>query len=204
MLAQEQPTIAAGRVQTRLIPTPLGPMLAGATSRGLCLLEFTDRRALPSEIAELDTLFGGGDLHSAADPCFHLDHVESELASYFAGDLHTFSIPLDTPGSSFEVSVWAALQRIPCGRTCSYTGLAARLGKPGAQRAVGRANGRNRVAIVIPCHRVIQEDGGLGGYGGGLDRKRFLLELESTIVGAPASLFPVVVTSRAATPRHRG
>lgn len=184
--------VAGGRIPTRLIPTPLGPMLAGATSRGLCLLEFTDRRALPGEIDELGALFGGDAAPADGDPREFLDHAESELASYFMGDLRAFTIPLDTPGSRFEADVWAALQRIPYGRTCSYSGLAARLGRDNSQRAVGRANGRNRVAIIIPCHRVIQEDGALGGYGGGLERKQFLLELEATVSGAPRALFAAI------------
>jgi AraC family transcriptional regulator of adaptative response/methylated-DNA-[protein]-cysteine methyltransferase len=193
MLTIDQPTIAAGRVQTRTIPTPLGPMLAGATPKGLCLLEFTDRRALPAEIDELDALFGGGPGDAGSEARHHLETAESELASYFTGDLRGFSVALDTPGSQFEVGVWEALRRIPYGRTCSYTGLATRIGRVGGQRAVGRANGRNRVAIIIPCHRVIQEDGGLGGYGGGLDRKRFLLELESTVAGVTQGLFAAVM-----------
>jgi AraC family transcriptional regulator, regulatory protein of adaptative response / methylated-DNA-[protein]-cysteine methyltransferase len=203
MLLQAPQAVAGGRVPTRLIPTPLGPMLAGATARGLCLLEFTDRRALPGEIEELGTLFGGDGNVGDTDPRSHLDQAESELASYFSGDLRTFTVALDTPGSRFEADVWTALRRIPYGRTCSYSGLARRLGRDGGQRAVGRANGRNRVAIIVPCHRVIQEDGGLGGYGGGLDRKSFLLELEATVSGAPAMLFATIAGPTAATPAGR-
>jgi AraC family transcriptional regulator, regulatory protein of adaptative response / methylated-DNA-[protein]-cysteine methyltransferase len=97
---------------------------------------------------------------------------------YFAGERRAFSVPLHSPGTEFQVRVWTALRDIPYGRTTSYEALAATVGRPGAQRAVGKANGDNRIAIVIPCHRVVRKDGTLCGYGGGLWRKRRLLELE--------------------------
>jgi AraC family transcriptional regulator of adaptative response/methylated-DNA-[protein]-cysteine methyltransferase len=108
----------------------------------------------------------------------HLRQLASQLNSYFAGNLRSFSIPLVSPGTAFQQRVWSELQRIPYGQTFSYEELAAKVGRPGAQRAVGRANGMNRIAIVIPCHRVVRKSGQLGGYGGGLRRKQFLLELE--------------------------
>src|SRR5205807_107470 len=102
-----------------------------------------------------------------------------ELTQYFAGSLTRFTAPLDLKGSLFELAVWRELLAIPYGVTSSYGALAAKLGKPGASRAVGRANGANMAAIVVPCHRVIEANGQLRGYGGGLWRKRALLELES-------------------------
>ncbi|MBO0838982.1 MAG: methylated-DNA--[protein]-cysteine S-methyltransferase, partial [Actinobacteria bacterium] len=102
-----------------------------------------------------------------------------QLDAYFAGELTEFSLPLAPAGTQFQRQVWAALQQIPYGQTWSYGQLAEKIGNPAAVRAVGLANGRNPIAVVIPCHRVIGADGSLTGYGGGLDRKRFLLDLEA-------------------------
>ncbi len=171
-----RPIHGTGQVVTTMIETPLGPMLAGATDEGTCLLEFTDRPMLPTELAALERL--RGPITSGSHP--HLDRLRSQLAAYFAGERGTFDIALDTPGSAFQRTVWSGLRRIPYGSTVTYADLARASGRPGAARAVGRANGSNRVAIVIPCHRVVATGGGLGGYGGGLDRKRRLLELEAS------------------------
>lgn len=158
---------------TRL-ETPLGPMVAMAEERGLVLLEFGDRPILTGEIETLSRL----GYAVAPGRNQHLDRIEAELKSYFAGELHDFTVPTITPGTDFEVAVWNELKKIPYGATRSYGEMAQRLGKPGASRAVGLANGRNRIAIVIPCHRVIGADGSLTGYGGGKHRKAFLLRLE--------------------------
>jgi methylated-DNA-[protein]-cysteine S-methyltransferase len=104
--------------------------------------------------------------------------VCDELAAYFGGALHDFSVALEPHGTAFQKQVWNELRRIPYGETISYGELARRIGQPGASRAVGRANGQNPISIIIPCHRVIGADGTLTGYGGGLDRKQRLLELE--------------------------
>ncbi len=168
-----------GRVAVTMIDTPLGPMLAGATDDGLCLLEFTDRPMLPTELAALARL--RGPITAGTHP--HLDRARSQLTEYFAGRRTAFDIPLDTPGSGFQGRVWSGLRQIPYGSTVTYADLAQETGRPGAARAVGRANGSNRVAIVVPCHRVVAAGGGLGGYGGGLDRKRQLLALESAAAG---------------------
>lgn len=158
------------------IPTPLGPMLAGATDEALVLLEFVDRRMLETQLVRLRDRLGcffvpGGSPLLAA--------VEEELAAYFGGALRRFSVPLLTPGTDFQREVWTALRKVPYGVTVSYGELAEGLGRPGSQRAVARANGDNRIAIVIPCHRVIGADGSLTGYGGGVWRKRRMLELEA-------------------------
>ena len=108
----------------------------------------------------------------------HLQQLATELEAYFAGALRDFSVPLVSPGTPFQQRVWNELGRIPYGQTRSYEELAIAVGIPGGQRSVGRANGLNRIAIVIPCHRVVRKDGHLGGYGGGLRRKQFLLDLE--------------------------
>ena len=117
----------------------------------------------------------------ARDPSALAD-VRSELGEYFAGERTRFDVPLVLRGSPFQVRVWRALQEIPYGRTASYGELARRVGRPSGARAVGLANGRNPIAVIVPCHRVIGADGSLTGYGGGLERKRRLLELEADVV----------------------
>ena len=106
------------------------------------------------------------------------DAVGHQLAEYFAGERAAFDVPLALEGTPFQRTVWGALQDIPYGQTISYGELARRIGRPSAIRAVGLANGRNPVSLIVPCHRVIGGDGSLTGYGGGIERKRFLLELE--------------------------
>ena len=163
--------------------SPVGRLELGATERGVCLLEFGDRRALPSEIALLEEKMGCGVVVGTNE---HLDRIADELGRYFARTLTEFSTPLDIMGTPFQRRVWAELRRIPYGKTISYGRLAERIGQPGAQRAVGRANGANRIAIAIPCHRVVRSDGKLGGYGGEPRRKQFLLDLEASKDSVPA------------------
>ncbi|MCB9845115.1 MAG: methylated-DNA--[protein]-cysteine S-methyltransferase [Phycisphaeraceae bacterium] len=160
------------------IETPLGPMVAGATEHALCLLEFANRRALSSERAWLEAHYGEPFVERETSL---LAETVRQLHQYFGANRREFDLPLDTPGTPFQCSVWSALLKIPFGQTCSYEDIALALGRAGAQRAVGRANGANRIAIVVPCHRVIEKDGSLRGYGGGLDRKRRLLELEGAL-----------------------
>jgi AraC family transcriptional regulator of adaptative response/methylated-DNA-[protein]-cysteine methyltransferase len=157
------------------IESPLGPLIAGATDKSLVLLEFTDRRMLNAQFAALRRHFKRPIVPGTSRV---LERLRDELARYFAGELKKFSVPLDAPGSEFQRRVWTELQKIPYGSTLSYEALAARIGARGAQRAVGHSNGLNRIAIVIPCHRVVNKNGELGGYGGGLWRKQALLELE--------------------------
>ncbi len=168
----------------RVIETPLAPLTIAATDRGICLVEMGTADRVSREQAELEHAFG--------EPFYETDHplldrLEEQLHEYFAGTRTEFSVPLDTPGTAWQRRVWGELGRIPFGHTVSYGQLAARLGNPNGSRAVGLANGRNRVSIVIPCHRVIASDGTLHGYGGGLDRKRWLLDHEAT--HAPTELF---------------
>jgi AraC family transcriptional regulator of adaptative response/methylated-DNA-[protein]-cysteine methyltransferase len=155
--------------------TPLGPMVAGAVDTGIGFLEFSDRTRLDAQLADVARQFG-----SAAMPGTHphLQTLEAELAAYFERRLQQFSVPLVYPGTPFQTRVWDALRTIPYGETRSYEQIAAAIGSPAAVRAVGLANGRNRIAIVIPCHRVVRKGGHLGGYAGGLRRKQFLLDLE--------------------------
>ena len=157
------------------LKSPLGPLVAGATAEGVCLVEFTDRRMLEAQLATVRRLI---DAPAIPGSNCHLRQLANELEAYFAGTLREFSVPLVCPGTTFQERVWSELRRIPYGQTRCYDQLAIAVGQPGGQRAVGRANGLNRIAIVIPCHRVVRKDGHLGGYGGGLRRKQYLLDLE--------------------------
>lgn len=162
-------------IHVGMLETPLGPMILGASSAGLCLAEFTSRRMLEAQFVTLRRLF-----RCAIVPgnTAYLDQARAELHGYFAGALTQFTVPLVYPGSDFQRAVWDLLCTIPYGATRSYEALAQELGRPSACRAVGTANGLNRIAILIPCHRVVNKNGQLGGYGGGLWRKQALLDLE--------------------------
>jgi AraC family transcriptional regulator of adaptative response/methylated-DNA-[protein]-cysteine methyltransferase len=158
------------------VRTPLGPMIAGATGGGICFLEFTERRMLETQVRTLEKRLG---LVAVPGEHPHIEGLGRELTEYFAGARRRFEVPLVAPGTPFQEEVWAALRAIPYGKTRSYAEVARGIGRASATRAVARANGTNRIAIVIPCHRVVETGGGLGGYGGGLWRKRRLLALES-------------------------
>jgi len=166
---------AADHIFTAVIKTPLGDMLAGATRDAICLLEFNDRGRLERQLKTMRELFHMP-LLRGENALF--DPLRQQLSQYFEGKRTAFDIPLAYPGTDFQRRVWHALRDIPYGRTRSYSEVARTIGKPGAARAVGAANGSNRTAIIIPCHRVIAAGGGPGGYAGGLWRKLRLLELE--------------------------
>lgn len=165
--------------------TPLGEMVAGATKEGICLLEFSDRRMLQTEYDQLarllNTTFKDG-LNR------NLRQLRKQLKEYFAGKRKIFSLSLIYPGSDFQVAVWNELLKIPFGETRTYQGQAVKLNNPGSVRAVAHANGMNRISIIIPCHRVIGSDGKLVGYGGGLKRKRWLLDHEKKYSGQAIDL----------------
>jgi AraC family transcriptional regulator of adaptative response/methylated-DNA-[protein]-cysteine methyltransferase len=165
------------RVVVTLLESPLGPLLAGASDQGIVFLEYTDRRMLEHNLKVLRRRFDCG-IVPGQHPL--LDRLRRELEEYFRGERTEFTLPLASRGTPFQDKVWKELCRIPHGATISYDELASRIGQPTAQRAVARANGMNYVCILIPCHRVIGKDGSLTGYGGGLWRKRLLLELERT------------------------
>ncbi|MEQ9363035.1 MAG: methylated-DNA--[protein]-cysteine S-methyltransferase [Leptospirales bacterium] len=160
------------------IKTPLGSMVAAATDAGLCLLEFADRRELAEELRHLQKKLGVAIRERPGHAV--LIQIRDELRAYFAGGRRSFRTPIREPliGTEFQRSIWNALRKIPRGETRSYLQLAESIGNVRAVRAVGAANGANRMAIIFPCHRVIGSDGGLTGYAGGLERKRRLLELE--------------------------
>lgn len=155
--------------------TPLGPMFVCATERGVCLLEFVDRRMLETEFSDLQRLLKA---RIMAGENRHTRQMEAEMGEYFAGTRQQFDVTLDMPGSEFQRTVWEALQAVPFGETSHYQALAKEIDKPAAVRAVAGANGANRVAIVIPCHRIIGKDGSLTGYGGGIARKAWLIAHE--------------------------
>ena len=167
---------------TTTIDSPIGPLAAGACDDGICLLEFTSPERLEPQLAALRRALGDA-LREGDHP--HLRQLRTELTAYFAGRLREFTVPVHAPGTPFQQRVWQALRAIPYGQTRSYEDLARQVSTVTAQRAVGRANGSNRIAIVIPCHRVVNKSGSLGGYGGGLWRKEVLLRLEGA---APAQL----------------
>jgi AraC family transcriptional regulator of adaptative response/methylated-DNA-[protein]-cysteine methyltransferase len=156
--------------------TPLGPMFVCATARGVCLLEFVDRRMLETEFSDLQRLLNARILAGENE---HTRQAEKEISDYFAGHRRHFDMALDLPGSAFQRLVWQGLQDVPYGQTTHYQCLAERIAKPLAVRAVAAANGANRVAIVIPCHRIIGKNGTMTGYGGGIARKKWLIEHEA-------------------------
>jgi AraC family transcriptional regulator of adaptative response/methylated-DNA-[protein]-cysteine methyltransferase len=161
-------------VATR-IATPIGAMLAIAHESGVCLLEFSDRRSLERQIATLRRRFHGFVTPGRDE---HLRQLEVELRQWFAKERHVFDVALAVRGTPFQERVWASLLRIPHGETRSYAEVAREIGEPTAVRAVARANGDNRLALLIPCHRVIGSNAQLTGYAGGLWRKRWLLDHE--------------------------
>jgi methylated-DNA-[protein]-cysteine S-methyltransferase len=159
--------LGANRVCYSWYESPVGPLLLAGSSNGLKRVSFGSGRRL-----------------LGIDPDWRHDdslfvEVVSQLNSYFAGERETFDLPLEPGGTEFQKKVWTALQTIPYGETVSYKELAQRIGRPQAVRAVGAANGANPIPIIIPCHRVIGNDGSLTGFGGGLPLKRKLLELEN-------------------------
>ena len=168
------PTAAKPRAHT-VIESPIGPLTLIAHNGRLAgvLMEVTRYDPGAHERGEA---VGPGE-----EPV--LDAAAAQLDGYFAGEITAFDLPLTLDGTGFQRTVWAGLQDIPYGQTISYGELASRIGQPSASRAVGLANGRNPVSIVVPCHRVIGADGSLTGYGGGTERKRFLLGLEQRVSG---------------------
>jgi len=163
---------------TSHITTPLGQMLAIADMEVLYLLEFTDCRGFDHEIERLKEKAGA---IIATGKTKILISIEQELQHYFAGTLREFKTPIALLGTPFQHAVWTTLQKIPFGNTGSYAQVACSIGMPTAFRAVANANGKNRLAIIIPCHRIIKRSGDLCGYNGGLARKQWLIDHEKTI-----------------------
>ncbi len=165
------------------IETDLGTMIAGATERGICMFEFADYKLLDLELRQLAASLKAP-LVQGENP--HFDTLRKQLAEYFRGERRQFDIPLDLVGTEFQKQVWLGLLQIPYGCTTTYGEQAARIGHPSSVRAVANANGKNKVSIILPCHRVIGADGTLTGYGGGIWRKKKLLELEKGYLEMPS------------------
>jgi len=155
---------------TTTIDSPVGPLLLASDGTALTQVRF------------------GGEPEPdwSTEPCRVLDDAVTQLGEYFAGERTTFDLPLEPSGTDFQKRTWLQLREIPYAQTINYGQLAGRVGNPNASRAVGLANGRNPLSIVVPCHRVIGADGSLTGFGGGLDNKRILLDLERRVAGTGA------------------
>ncbi|WP_306552769.1 bifunctional transcriptional activator/DNA repair enzyme AdaA [Chryseobacterium sp. WG23] len=166
-------------IDLKRIETMLGTMIACADEKGICLLEFSDRKALPTELKSISKHLNAN-IVQGENP--HFMTLEKELSEYFEGKRTVFTVPLSPVGTTFQIQVWDILQTIPYGRTRSYQEQADILGNPKSVRAVANANGFNKISIIIPCHRVIGSNGQLTGYGGGIWRKQKLLELEKAIL----------------------
>lgn len=171
--------VSQGRenIAAQYIETPLGPMLIAAVKEGICLVEFSDQRILERSYQRISMKYGVAVLSVTSDT---LEILKAELQAYFSGKLKEFKVPLALHGTPFQERVWDELRRIPYGQSVAYQDIAWRIGNIKAVRAVARANAMNPIGILVPCHRVIGKNGKLVGYGGGLWRKRLLLELERT------------------------
>ncbi len=169
-MSQDEVTIFSVRIET-----PLGAMVACAVDQGVCLLEFADRPTLEKQLSTVRKLFNGRIIESES---VHFEILRQQLNEYFEGKRKVFTVPLITPGTPFQQSVWKELQNIPFGVTRSYKQQSIALNNQEAIRAVANANGLNRIAIIIPCHRIIGNNGSLIGYAGGLWRKQWLLDFE--------------------------
>ncbi len=166
-------------IHQKSILTPLGEMIACAVDQGICLLEFTDRKNIEKQLKALSKVLKT-EIVEKEHP--HFIQLEEELKEYFEGKRSHFEVPLFTTGTAFQEKVWKLLRDIPMGEIRTYKQQSEILGNPKAIRAVGTANGINKIAILIPCHRVIGSNGELVGYAGGIWRKQKLLELEKAIL----------------------
>lgn len=171
--------IGDAAVSQTVVDTPIGALVVEASSAGVTRVQFTDGAASDVKLGKR----AGAPASSDADAV--LRDVAVQLQSYFTGDLALFDVPLDPAGTAFQLAVWRALVKVPAGETVSYAALAAQAGSPKAARAVGLAMGANPIPVIVPCHRVVRSDGSMGGFGGGLWRKRWLLEHEVSL-DAPA------------------
>jgi len=164
------------------VKTGIGPMMAGATETHLVMLEFEHRRMYDVQLERVRRALSG-EFVQGTSPVF--EQLTDELDEYFAGRRTGFDVPIRLTGTAFQLKVWKALLRIPSGTTSTYARVAKSIGAPNAVRAVGKANGDNRISILVPCHRLLGSDGQLVGYGGGLGRKKKLLDVEARAVNHP-------------------
>ena len=163
-------------ITLKKIDTGIGSFIAGVFENKLCLFDFEDRRYIHKILNKKSKQFDAN-IEYGDDPLF--SQLETEIEEYLSNERKEFTLPLDIRGTPFQLKVWNELRKIPYGQTISYSEIAERIDNPNAVRGVGRANGDNNFAIIIPCHRVIDKNGDLRGYGGGLDRKKKLLNLEN-------------------------
>ena len=167
------------KLYKKRINTPIGEMLAIATDEAICMLDFVDSKNWLTDQEILVKHYGATQVD---EDSFLLSELEKQLREYFARERKEFSLPLALVGTSFQEEVWKVLQTIPYGEVRSYKEQATAVGNPKGVRAVANANGKNRISIIIPCHRVIGSDGTLTGYASGIERKQFLLDLERSNV----------------------
>lgn len=163
-------------IRTKNITTPLGPIAIGSFDDKICFLEFYLPERYKEMSGKLRKVFDAELVEGTNDV---IEQAGKELQEYFAGKRKKFTVPLDLRGTEFELKIWDQLLKIPYGQVCSYSDIARRIKNPKSVRAVGGANHSNPVAIIVPCHRVVGKNGSLTGYGGGMDKKRLLLDLES-------------------------
>jgi AraC family transcriptional regulator of adaptative response/methylated-DNA-[protein]-cysteine methyltransferase len=175
-LSAQAPTAQEPAIALDWVDSPVGPLLLGASDEAIVVLEFASTDQLAAQIERLRKHFDRP-LRYVPDHAL-LRQLRAELGEYFNGSRREFTVPVQYRGSAFQERVWTALRQIPYGQTCSYAAIARTIGDPKSTRAVGAANGLNPIAIVIPCHRVVNANGELGGYGGGRWRKQVLLDLE--------------------------
>lgn len=170
-------TITQSLIHTTTVTTPLGEMFAASTSKGICMLSFYDKFHIDAQLKNLKERFNAQVIASNNDFFIQL---QQELNEYFEGKRKCFTLPLQLLGTSFQVQCWKALLSIEYGKTISYKQEAQKINNPKAYRAVANANAQNMIEILVPCHRVIQDNGQLGGYSSGIERKKFLLNLEQS------------------------
>lgn len=170
-------TITQALIHTTTVTTPLGEMFAASTSKGICMLSFYDKFHIDAQLKNLKERFNAQVIPSNNDFFIQL---QQELNEYFEGKRKCFTLPLQLLGTSFQVQCWKALLSIEYGKTISYKQEAQKINNPKAYRAVANANAQNMIEILVPCHRVIQDNGQLGGYSSGIERKKFLLNLEQS------------------------
>lgn len=173
---REYKTIKKNILATSTINTPIGDMFCAATSKGVCLLSFFGQKNLEKQITKVQEFFKAEAIPAHNN---YFECLQKEMNEYFEGKRSDFTIPLQLVGTPFQQDVWKILMHIPFGDTISYKEEAQLLKKPKAARAVANANAQNMISILIPCHRIIQSNGSLGGYAGGIDKKKQLLELEN-------------------------
>lgn len=158
------------------IETPLGEMITYASDKGICFLDFSNRKNFNNQVDQLIKILDG-EINERTNS--HIEFLRTELIKYFNSELQTFSVPIHMTGTDFQIKVWPELLKIPFGKTISYKQQAVNIKSPTSVRAVANANGKNKLAIIIPCHRVIGTNGLLTGYAGGIERKHFLLDFEN-------------------------